>query len=83
MTYQDEEFSNCCGASRWMDETDICADCKEHADFDPTKTYNEYLEVRVETESRTEKIDRFNNIMGGVDFSESLNQLDELYKLTR
>jgi hypothetical protein len=30
-----EEFSNCCGASRWG-ETDICSDCKEHADF-----YNE------------------------------------------
>ena len=34
MTYQDEEFSNCCGAGRWMDDTDICADCKEHADFE-------------------------------------------------
>ena len=34
MTYQDEEFSNCCGAARWMDETDICAHCKEHADFE-------------------------------------------------
>jgi len=28
-----EETSNCCGASRWLDETDICGDCKEHADF--------------------------------------------------
>ncbi len=26
------EESNCCGASRWCD-TDICSDCKEHADF--------------------------------------------------
>lgn len=33
MTYQDEEFSNCCGAARWG-ETDICSDCKEHADFE-------------------------------------------------
>lgn len=30
-----QELSNCCGASRWG-ETDICSDCKEHADF-----YNE------------------------------------------
>lgn len=30
-----EESSNCCGASRWG-ETDICSDCKEHAEF-----YNE------------------------------------------
>ena len=27
-----EEISNCCGASRWCD-TDICSDCKEHAEF--------------------------------------------------
>jgi len=27
-----EELSNCCGASRWCD-TDICSDCKEHAEF--------------------------------------------------
>lgn len=26
------EESNCCGAPRWCD-TDICSDCKEHADF--------------------------------------------------
>ena len=25
--------SNCCGASEWMDNTDICSDCKEHAEF--------------------------------------------------
>jgi len=30
-----EESSNCCGASRWFD-TDVCSDCKEHAEF-----YNE------------------------------------------
>ena len=24
--------SNCCGASPWF-ESDICSDCKEHADF--------------------------------------------------
>ena len=28
-----EIVSNCCGAPRWLDETDICSDCKEHADF--------------------------------------------------
>jgi hypothetical protein len=27
------EESECCGASRWHGETDICGDCKEHADF--------------------------------------------------
>jgi len=28
------ELSNCCDAPRWMDlESDICSDCKEHADF--------------------------------------------------
>jgi len=27
------EESGCCGASRWLTETDICSACKEHADF--------------------------------------------------
>jgi hypothetical protein len=27
------EESECCGASRWLNTTDICNDCKEHADF--------------------------------------------------
>ena len=26
--------SNCCGASEWMEGTDICSECKEHAEFD-------------------------------------------------
>ncbi len=25
--------SNCCGADEWLDNTGICGDCKEHADF--------------------------------------------------
>jgi len=25
--------SECCGASRWHTETDICSACKEHAEF--------------------------------------------------
>ena len=33
------EISNCCGAPRWS-ETDICQQCKEHADF--------YEEIEVE-----------------------------------
>ncbi len=29
-----DPLSNCCGAPRWMDlESDICSECKEHADF--------------------------------------------------
>ncbi len=28
-----EKQSNCCGASAWF-ETDICSDCREHADFE-------------------------------------------------
>ena len=27
------EYSNCCGSGRWLDETDICEDCLEHAEF--------------------------------------------------
>ena len=27
------EISNCCGALRWL-ETDMCAECKEHAEFE-------------------------------------------------
>jgi hypothetical protein len=27
-----EELSNCCAATAW-NGTDICSDCKEHADF--------------------------------------------------
>lgn len=28
--------SNCCGANPWY-ETDICSECKEHADFNLVK----------------------------------------------
>ena len=34
-----EEVSNCCGAARWMEEADICSDCKEHADFEDEDEY--------------------------------------------
>ena len=39
MTYQDEEVSNCCGAARWMEGTDICSDCKENANFEDEDEY--------------------------------------------
>ncbi len=29
--------SNCCGASEWMPNTDICSECKEHAEFIETE----------------------------------------------
>ena len=29
-----ERLSNCCGANEWFDNTDICGDCKEHAEFE-------------------------------------------------
>jgi hypothetical protein len=29
----EREMSNCCGAERWLETTDICSKCKEHADF--------------------------------------------------
>jgi hypothetical protein len=25
--------SDCCGAPEWLDETGICNECKEHADW--------------------------------------------------
>ena len=25
--------SECCGASEWLDETGICSNCMEHAEF--------------------------------------------------
>jgi len=28
-----EDYSDCCTAKRWND-TDICSDCREHADFE-------------------------------------------------
>ena len=28
-----EVVSNCCGSLRWLGETDICSECKEHAEF--------------------------------------------------
>ena len=28
-----QDYSDCCTAKRWND-TDICNDCKEHADFE-------------------------------------------------
>ncbi len=41
-----EELSNCCGASRWG-ETDICSNCKEHADFEPDEDWeNEVINKR-------------------------------------
>ena len=36
-----EKQSNCCGASAWF-ETDICSDCKEHADFE-TEVCEDYI----------------------------------------
>jgi hypothetical protein len=27
------DLSECCDAPRWFDESDICSDCKEHAEF--------------------------------------------------
>jgi len=30
--------SNCCGAAAWND-TDICSDCLEHAEFNNTNEY--------------------------------------------
>jgi len=30
---KEEEFSSCCGAERWIEDTDICSYCMEHADF--------------------------------------------------
>ena len=27
-------ISNCCGASPWFDESDLCSRCLEHADFE-------------------------------------------------
>lgn len=26
--------SNCCGAFEWIEGTEICSACKEHAEFD-------------------------------------------------
>ena len=25
--------SDCCGANEWIEDTGICANCKEHAEF--------------------------------------------------
>lgn len=27
------EQSDCCGADRWHHSTDLCKECKEHAEF--------------------------------------------------
>lgn len=48
--------SNCCGASEWMDNTDICSECKEHAEF----TEHEQCEVsREEIKKILAGIDRY------------------------
>lgn len=32
--YEEEELlSDCCGAPEWQDETGICNECREHAEF--------------------------------------------------
>lgn len=31
-------ISNCCGASPWLEETDLCSRCLEHADFEEEDT---------------------------------------------
>ena len=28
------EISNCCGAYRWLINTDICSECLEHAEWE-------------------------------------------------
>ena len=34
-------YSNCCGATEWMEHTDICGDCKEHAVFTEQEETND------------------------------------------
>lgn len=29
-----DKYSNCCGAPPLWEESDLCSDCKEHAEFD-------------------------------------------------
>lgn len=31
-----DEYSNCCTAARMFPGSDLCSDCKEHADFEET-----------------------------------------------
>jgi hypothetical protein len=26
-------YSECCGASEWLEDTGICSECKEHCEF--------------------------------------------------
>ena len=44
--------SNCCGASEWMPYTDICSDCKEHAEFSDAEDVKKILSG-LETFERT------------------------------
>lgn len=39
-------YSNCCGASEWMENTDICGDCKEHAVFTEEEEEEEFVSQR-------------------------------------
>ena len=31
-------ISNCCGATPWLEETDLCSKCLEHAEFETEET---------------------------------------------
>ena len=44
------EISSCCSSIRWND-TDICAECREHADFEP-----DFLETQIITNEIPVKI---------------------------
>jgi hypothetical protein len=37
MNEEEELLSDCCGAPEWQDETGICNDCREHAEFNTNK----------------------------------------------
>lgn len=39
-------YSNCCGASEWMENSDICGDCKEHAVFTEEEEEEEFFSQR-------------------------------------
>jgi hypothetical protein len=42
-------ISNCCGATPWLEETDLCSKCLDHAEFETEETESsQWFNDRVE-----------------------------------
>ena len=72
-----EELSNCCGASRWS-ETDVCSDCKEHAEFNEENEEKVYIDFLNKKKGFKQDRIKFNSYEAAVKWAKkNLEKYDE------